>query len=283
VASTERVVYSASPFLRHPGQLLRRMLEDLVASRELAWYLALRSFRAQYRQSLLGYAWIIIQPVAMTAVWVLLSASGVLNLGRTGNYVVYVLIGATLWQCFVDALLSPLNQLTGSKSMLTTANFPREALIVAGLAEVSVDAAARLIVLALVLLAVGTPVPATALLAPIPLLALLCLGTALGLVLVPIGMLYLDVQRALALGTSLWFLVTPIVYEAPSTGPLALIGILNPVAPLLVTGREWLMTGHASHPQAFVIVSVLACCGLAASWILCRVAMPHVVVRLPVR
>jgi lipopolysaccharide transport system permease protein len=282
--STMEVVYSAEPGLRHPGRLLRAMVNDLVVSRELAWYLLRRNLRAQYRQSILGYFWILIQPLIATVVWLAVQASGVLNLGVGHiDYPIYLLVGTTLWQSFVEALSAPLSHLTSSKTMLSKLNFPRESLVLAGAGEVLVNLAARLALLAVVLVMFRVPVHPTALLSLVGVVALIAFGLTLGLLLVPMGLLYLDVQRGLVAITSLWFLITPIVYPQPTSGPLALIGSLNPATPLVVATRDWLLVGSTSHALGFVVVSALTCIGLLFAWVLYRVSMPHVIARMPAK
>jgi lipopolysaccharide transport system permease protein len=278
------VVYSSEPSLRRPGRLLRQMLADLVVSRELAWYLLRRNLRAQYRQSLLGYLWILIQPLIATVVWLAVQASGVLNLG-TGqiDYPIFLLVGTTLWQSFVEALSAPLTHVTQSKTMLSKLNFPREALVLAGAGEVLVNLAARLALLAAVLVIFRVPVHPTALLSLVGVGALIAFGLTLGLLLVPTGLLYLDIQRGLPAVTSLWFLITPVVYPQPSSGPLALIGSLNPATPLIAATRDWLLVGSTSQGLGFLFVSALTCVGLLIAWVLYRVSMPHVIARMPAK
>ena len=65
--SLSEVIYAATPLLREPGVLLCAMGRDLVNSRQLAYRLLVRSLRSQYRQSLLGYFWVIVAPIAATA------------------------------------------------------------------------------------------------------------------------------------------------------------------------------------------------------------------------
>ena len=58
----KEIVYSPDSELLSFGKLLRSMWSDMLASRELAWRLLVRNISAQYRQSLLGYAWTFVAP-----------------------------------------------------------------------------------------------------------------------------------------------------------------------------------------------------------------------------
>ena len=67
-------VYTPDLPLRDPRRLARDMLRDLAASRELAWRLFLRDTRAQYRNSVLGYAWVFIPPLVASLPFIYLNA-----------------------------------------------------------------------------------------------------------------------------------------------------------------------------------------------------------------
>ncbi|MBT8054682.1 MAG: ABC transporter permease, partial [Gammaproteobacteria bacterium] len=126
----KETVYSPDSELLSFGKLLRSMWSDLLASRELAWRLLVRNISAQYRQSLLGYAWAFLPPLFTTAIWVFLQSQKVFNVADTGMpYPVFVLTGTVLWQTFVEALNAPLKMINQSRAMLSKINFPREALI----------------------------------------------------------------------------------------------------------------------------------------------------------
>ena len=113
------------------------MLHDLSASRELAWRLFVRNLSAKYRQTLLGYVWAFLPPILTTAVFVYLHRAGYFSVGSMKvPYVAFVFSGIVFWQVFTEALLMPLRMVQQSMSILTKVNFPREALILAGLGEV---------------------------------------------------------------------------------------------------------------------------------------------------
>jgi lipopolysaccharide transport system permease protein len=275
------IVYTPKSALHHPARLLREMFRDLFASRELAWRLFVRDFSAHYRQSLLGYIWAFLPPIVGTVTFVLLNRSGVLNSGEIPiPYPAYVMIGTLLWQVFVDAVNSPIKTVTAAKSMLTKINFPREAIILSGALEVFVNFLIRLVLLAAVLIYFRIVPPAAAPLALVGVFAIFCLGFMIGLILTPVGLLYSDVGQALTLVLSFWMLLTPVVYALPSTGLLAKLTAINPVSPLIVTSREWLAVGPASHVLPALSVFIVTLILLFTGWVLYRLAMPILVERM---
>jgi lipopolysaccharide transport system permease protein len=277
----KETVYSPDSELLSFGKLLHSMWSDLLASRELAWRLLVRNISAQYRQSLLGYAWAFLPPLFTTAIWVFLQSQKVFNVADTGMpYPVFVLTGTVLWQTFVEALNAPLKMVTDSKSMLTKINFPREALILTGIGQVLFNFVIRVLILIPVFWWFDVPAQGGLLLALFGVLSLILFGTTVGLLLTPLGMLYQDVGRALTFGTQALFFLTPIIYPVPQASWAGVLVRLNPVTPLLETTRNWLVTGTTSQLPGFLWVSTASLVLLFTGWVMYRVAMPHLISRM---
>jgi lipopolysaccharide transport system permease protein len=257
------------------------MFQDLWMSRGLAWRLFMRDISARYRQSMLGYVWAFLPPVASTLTFILLQRSGVLTSGETSMpYPLYVLIGTILWQVFADAVASPLRTVSAARSMLVRINFPHEALLLSGLLEVLFNFAVRALLLVPIFLYYDMAPAASAPLAMGGVFAIICLGFMIGLLLTPLGLLYTDVSHALAMLLSFWMLVTPVVYTVPGTGALALLSKINPVSPLITTTREWLSLGPAAQVIPAMSVFAVTIAVLFLGWLLFRLTMPILIERM---
>lgn len=274
-------VYSSEPALRHPFLLAREVARDAASSRGLAWQLFVRDLKADYRQSLLGYVWALLPPVAWGAMFVVLHDQGIVRSGYAGsNYAAFVVIGMVLWQVFVDALQAPIRSFGQARSLLGKINFPREALILAGLGNVAFQFILRMPLLAWAWWASGAPVSVHLLCFAVGPIALLLVGTALGVTLLPISLLYQDARSALPLITSFWLLVTPVAYRQPGGGWGATLTQWNPISPLVVNSRAWLLGSTADAVSGFFLITGAAVLLLGVSWIVFRVALPHAVARL---
>ena len=277
----QEVVYRSGSQLRHPWRILREMASDLREAAPLAWRLLVRNVSAQYRQSLLGYVWLLVPPLVMAGAWVFLNDADVVAVGATDvPYPVFVLVGTVLWNGFVEALNAPLRHLSEAQQLLTKVRVPAEAIVLAGLGEVAFNLAVRLGVVALVCLGLGFVPPWMALLSPLGIGPLLLLGVAGGLLLAPFGLLYGDVQRGIGVVTTFWFFITPVAYPLPLEGLASLVAYGNPVSPLLMAARDLLTRGSVQAPLAALLVAGIALALLLASWGLFRVALPHIVFRL---
>jgi lipopolysaccharide transport system permease protein len=274
-------IYSSQSRLRSPGRFVREMFSDLRSSREVAWHLFARNLRAQYRQSILGYLWILLPPVATMVLWVYLNRTKTLAIGHTDiPYPVYVLTGTMLWQVFMDALFCPLNQLAASRNLITKVRVPHEAILLSGMGIILFNFIVRLVVLLAGLLLFQCPITWGLLLAPFGVLLLVMLGLTIGLMLAPIGLLYQDISLGLTMVMGFAFFITPIVYPVPTKWPASLLATVNPVTPLLETTRNWLAQGAVPPAAGFYVVSAITCVLFVTAWLSYRLAIPHFVARL---
>lgn len=274
-------IYTPDSSLADPVKMIRAMFRDLAASRELAWRLAVRDIRAQYRQAFLGILWAFILPLANTIAWIFLNSTGIVAVADTAlPYPVYVFTGTMLWAIFMDALNAPLQQATSAKGMLAKLNFPREALIVSGIYQTLFNAGIKIILLLGALAVLGINPGWSLLLFPFGILSLVLLGTALGLLITPVGMLYTDVGRALPLLMQFLMYVTPVVFPMPKDGWAATLFVLNPLTPVILTARDWLTGIVPQYFLYFSLVNLAAIALLLMVWVVFRLAMPILIERM---
>ena len=275
------VLYTPDSSLRNPRRLLSEMWRDLRASRELAWRLTIRDISAQYRQSFLGVFWAFLGPLTTTVTFSFLNSQRIITVGDTGMpYPAYVMIGSIMWTVFSEALNTTLSHVQGASGMLSRISFPREALILSAMGKVLFNFAIKFVMLIVILLIYHVPLYWTAVLIPIPVLGLLMFGTLLGLLVVPFATLIGDVSRVMAMVTSLWFFLTPVIYPPQVSGLLGTLSSWNPVTPLLITAKEALTMGQFTYLPAFGVVFTFILFFLLAGLILYRVAMPILIERM---
>lgn len=274
-------VYSPSGGAGAPARLLARVIGDAVASRGLAWRLAVRDISAQYRQSYLGYLWAFIMPLANTLVWIALKGSGVVRIDDTGvPYAAYVFSGTMVWQLLVEAVQSPLQQVAAARSWLTKLNFRREALITASLVKNLFSMAIKLAVLVPAILLLGVRPDWHLALVPLALLATILFGTGIGLLLSPLGMLYTDIGRAIPLVAQFAMYTAPVVFTLPEGGHMGRAFALNPATPLVLTARAWLTGAEAAMPGYFAAVALAGAALLLFGLVLFRITLPVLIERM---
>jgi len=274
-------VYTPDSSLANPFIMLKAMMLDLWLGRELAWRLTIRDISAQYRQTVLGLLWALILPLANTVVWIFLNGSGIVSVQQTAvPYPVYVFTGTMIWSIFMDAINAPLAQTQAAKIMLAKLNFPREALLLAGIYKTLFNAIIKIGLLLCILPFFGVNPGWGLALFPVGVLSIILTGTAIGLFITPVGMLYTDVGRALPLVMQFLMYATPVVFAMPKSGLSARLLALNPITPLILTARDWLTGGSPEFLMYFGIVNVVAVVLLFFSWVGYRLCMPILIERM---
>ncbi|MGH9420977.1 MAG: ABC transporter permease, partial [Thermoanaerobaculia bacterium] len=194
-------------------------------------------------------------------------------------YGAYVTTGVLLWTAFLRVLNIPLQQLQSSRAILSKIGFPWESLLIAGWGEALVETAVYLAVIVGVY--VVYEIPLMPILFAIPaILVFLLFGAAVGGLLTPFGVLYEDVPRVVTVATYLLFFLIPIVYPVPTANPGLRILLADPVAILLVTAREVMMSQAVSHPVAAIASGSGAFFLFVLAWVTFRLSAPHLVSKL---
>src|SRR5215203_4510885 len=197
----------------------RSLIGGFRQARLLSWRFFLRDTRADHRQSVLGYLWLVFPALANTITWVFLNNQGVVNI-ESGNvpYALFVLSGTILWTAFNGSLMSVLGVVSAARGFLSKVNFPHESLLYSAFLKSSLDAVLASLVLIPALFLYSEAFAISILLFPIALVAALLLGWTIGLIAVPIATLYSDVSRAIQIVLRFGFFLTPVIFALPKHG-----------------------------------------------------------------
>lgn len=273
--------YTPDSELRHPARLIKSMASDMLGGRELAWRLFVRDTASQYRQSVLGYFWVILPPLTTSVVFILLNSANVLVSEDLGmSYPVYVLIGTVFFGLFTDGLSAPLRTVMASKSMLVKVRFPREALLLTAGAQTLLSFLIRVALLAICMVFLQADIAATLPLAIIPAAGLMLFGIMVGVLTVPLGALYQDITYGIVLITSALMLITPVAFAPPPSGALATVMHYNPLSPLVLCARDVIVTGDLSYLPATLLIMAICLVLFVIGWIMFRLAIPIVIEQL---
>jgi lipopolysaccharide transport system permease protein len=266
---------------RNIPKLLGQSLRDLNASRFLAFQLAKRDITAQYRQSFLGVLWAFIPPIATALVWMFLNSSGTVTLDDSGiPYPVYVFSGTLLWSIITESISSPITNTNAAKSILTKINFPKEALITSGIIKLLFNTAIKVGLLLIFVFAYGIGFSWSLLLFPFAILGGVIVGTTIGLLLTPIGMLYTDISRLITFGMQFLMYVTPIVFVVPQSGAMKTLMEFNPFTLIITVGRNLVVGLPLEYLSYFLILLAVCIPLLFIALVFYRISIPIFVERL---
>ncbi|OMP31325.1 hypothetical protein BKM32_08825 [Mangrovimonas sp. DI 80] len=264
-----------------PGKLLKESLKDVVSSRFLSKQLAVRDIKALYRQSFLGVFWAFITPIMTALVWILLRQSGTVTLSETGvPYPIFVFSGTLIWSILVETINAPMANTNAARGILTKINFPKEALVVSGIYKLLFNSTIKIGVLLLFLLVYGLTFTWHMLLFPLAVLGAVVFGTALGLLITPLGLLYKDIGKIVAFGMQFLMYATPVVYAIPKEGIMRTLMEVNPLTPLVTVPRDLLLGGMPQYMGYFGAVIVACMPLLFIGLVFYRISIPVIVERL---
>lgn len=263
------------------GGYLKESLSDMASSFFLARQLAVRDIKAQYRQSYLGILWAFVTPLMTALVWIVLNGSGAIKISDTGlPYPVYVITGVLLWSIITESINAPMASTNGARSILSKINFPKEALVVSGIFKLLFNSLIKIVILIIFILFFGISLQWSLLLFPFILLGGILFGTTIGLFITPLGMLYKDISKIIAMGLRFLMYATPVVYAIPKKGVLKSLMEYNPVTPILMTARDFLIGNDPSYLNYFLIVTLVCIPLLFVGMVLYRISIPIIVERL---
>jgi lipopolysaccharide transport system permease protein len=232
-------------------------LTELWTYRDLGLTLAHRDLQLRYRQTLLGVAWVVLQPLAAMVAfsWVFGHVAGLPSDGLP--YPVFVLTAVVPWFFVSTAVSAAADSLIGQPDLVTRVWFPRLLAPIGAVLASVVDLLIGLILLVPVMAAYGVAPPLQAFTLPVWLVGFVVLAMAAGFWLAAANVLYRDVRYALPFVLQLWLFLSPIVFPTSLVSePLRFVYAINPAVGL-IDGIRWALLG-APGPGAYLIVSVLS-------------------------
>jgi lipopolysaccharide transport system permease protein len=231
-------------------------LRELWAHHELVYFLIWRDVKVRYKQTALGAAWAVIQPLFTMIVFTLFFG----RLARIPSdglpYPIFTYAALVPWMFFANGLAQSADSLAGSANLLRKVYFPRLAIPVATVLSGVVDFAIAFSVLLLMMLAYGVWPTANVLWLPALLLLALCTSLGVGLWLSALNVQYRDVRYVVPFLVQFWMLATPIAYPSSMIPePWRTIYGLNPMSGV-IEGFRWALLGTGHPPGMMLAVSV---------------------------
>jgi len=236
---------------------------ELWRFRELVWAFGFRDLKVRYRQTLVGIAWAVIQPLMTVVVFSVLISwlRGSASDGKV-PYVVTSLCGMVPWQFFAAATTQATLSIAMNSHLIKKVYFPRVILPLSAFVPASVDFLVSFLMLAIVMLFFGIVPGPQILLLPVVLAATLVVSAAFALWLAAVNGIYRDVQFAVPFALQLGMMISPVVYETEAVVPERWRSLyyLNPMAGLLQVYR-WMLLG-AELPGLGSLLTSSAAVGL---------------------
>jgi len=239
---------------------------ELWQYRELVYFLTWRDVKVRYRQTLLGAAWAILQPLLMMVVFTIF-------FGRMAEvpagglpYPLFACAGLLPWTFFATAITAAGNSVVGSERLITKIYFPRLAVPFAAVIAAAVDFVVALGLMGVLMLHYRIAPGIGLAVAPAIFGAILLAALGVGTLLAALNVAYRDFRYVIPFLVQLWMFATPTVYMQPKAAPAGWVHVLltlNPMTSLIAAFRASILGGPMPWGQlmaAFVAV-VVVCMG----------------------
>lgn len=231
-------------------------LRELWKYRELIWIFAWRDLMVRYRQTILGAAWVMAQPLVSVLLFSLVFNRIAGISGYAGvPYSVFVLSGVLLWNFFSTSVNRAGNSLIGASYLISKVYFPRLAIPLAGTIVDLIDLSVSAVVL-IAFMAWFQIVPGVTILV-LPLIVLLAaiLATGLGFWAAALNVEYRDFRVLLPFVLQVAMFATPVVYPLSALpAKYQTLAILNPMTGIIESARAALF--HGPFPMTALAVSI---------------------------
>jgi lipopolysaccharide transport system permease protein len=226
--------------------------------RELIYFFVWRDIKIRYKQTAIGAAWAVLQPLLTMLIFSLF-------FGRLAHipseglpYPIFYYSALLPWMYFAAAMQNATSTIVENQRVITKVYFPRLALPLASILSGLVDFGVSFLMFVVLMIYYG--IRPTAAVIWFPAFILLAILTALGvgLWLSALNALYRDVRYVLPFLVQFWLFASPVAYPASLVPPKWrwLYG-LNPMSGV-IEGVRWSLTGHTSPPGRLIFVSAAA-------------------------
>jgi lipopolysaccharide transport system permease protein len=243
-------------FITPPARWWENPLRELWEYRELLYFFVWRDIKVRYKQTALGAAWAVLQPL-LTMMMFSLFFGRLVHIPSDGlPYPVFYYTALLPWTYFSQALQTGTMGIVNNQHVITKVYFPRLTLPLSGVLSGLVDFAISFVILVAFLLYYGIHLTANLVFLAIFLLLAILTALAVSLWLSALNAIYRDVRYVVPFLIQFWMFASPLVYPS-SLVPQQWRWLydLNPLA-AVIEGFRWSLTGHGKVAVYSTAISV---------------------------
>jgi len=230
-------------------------LQAVWQSRELLYFLIWRDVKIRYKQTVLGTAWVIIQPLMIMVIFTVIFGQFARIPSDGLPYSIFTYTALLPWQYFSQAISRSSDSLVSSAHLITKIYFPRLIIPISAVLAPLVDFAIAFVVLLGMMAWFGISPYWNALFLPLFLLLALITALAVSLFLSALNVKYRDVRYTVPFLIQVWMYASPVVYPVSiMPAQWRLLYSLNPLVGVIESFR-WALLGKGSPDFSIMVVS----------------------------
>ncbi|CAG0928846.1 Teichoic acid translocation permease protein TagG [Thermoflexales bacterium] len=247
---------------------MRTSLVELWQYRELLYNLTVRDLKVRYKNSVLGIAWSLLNPILMMLVFTVVYTV-MLGQSNRRDYAAFILCGLLPWNFFSGSIMGGVGSVVNNGYLIKKVYFPRAVLPISIMLSNLVNFLVALPVYFVLAWLLGVQFTPYVLFLPVVLLVEMIFIQGVSLLLAALNVFYRDVQQIMEVLILAWFFVTPVIWDVnllPESRTVLgldvpvqrLTYILNPMASIVATYRDLLYHGRSIGWDFFLRTALTA-------------------------
>jgi ABC-type polysaccharide/polyol phosphate export permease len=250
--------------------------------RDLIWELTKRNLTIRYRRSVFGFLWAVLNPLLYAMVFNFVFST--LLKSPIDRFALFVIIGILVWNAFSSSVVESMSVIVGSAALVTRLRFPHEVLPISTVLASMINFVFALPSIFFVMFFTHTSMGPQVILFPWVLFLLFCFSLGIAFLSATSNVFFRDTRNFLDVLMTLWFFLTPIVYnlDAVFVSPQGqrLVYWLNPMASIVTLFRHMFYTPYWDAPTFLLRTSVACIATLIVGWLVFALLSPRFVEEL---
>ncbi len=275
IGSQRRPVYSSEE-----QRGLRFRLGAIWRHRDLIREITARNLKIRYRRSIFGFVWTLLNPLLNALVFGLVFK--ILLRSDVDRFILFIIIGITVWNAFAQSVLESMHIITGSDNLIKRVSFPHEVLVIATVFTNMINFIFALPTVFLIMAVTHTPIRSLVIAFPIIYFSAICFALGISFISAATNVFLKDTRNFLDVVMTLWWFLTPIIYPMKNVFPSAarIVYMINPMASIVESYRL-LFYNNAWPAPDFLARTLISCViTLVAGWIFFAKLSPRFVEEL---
>lgn len=200
--------------IKPAGKWFDLSLSDIVAYRELFYFLALRDIKIRYKQTALGVLWALLQPLLTVAIFSIVLGKLVAIKSDGIPYPLFVFCGLLPWTFISTTVASSSNSIVSGSNLITKVYFPRLIIPIASVGGGLVDFLLGLTFFIGLMIYYGVGLNSQIFFAPLFFVMMFALAVAVGILLSALNVRFRDVKHIVPVALQLWMFASPVIYPS---------------------------------------------------------------------
>ena len=189
-------------------------LRELWEHRELLYFLTWRDLKVRYKQTALGVAWVVMQPLMMTLIFTIFLGKLARVPSDGSPYPLFVFAGMLPWLFVSTSIIASTASLVGSSNLITKVYFPRVMIPAAMVCGRLIDFLVSFVVFIGIMIYYQVGLTKNVLMLPLIMALMIVLALSIGIWASAVNVKYRDVAAALPVLVQLWMFMSPVVYPS---------------------------------------------------------------------